>query len=146
VLLGGNTLTLNLALSFAPSFAGTKNIYTYGANVSANSGWQARGTWTVPAVAAAVTADSATPNAGSGVSQTFVMKYSDTTGAVNLAQAWVYINPTLTNTANACFLYYDKASNQVNLIDDTGTNWTSFPLGIIGTLQNSVCSLSLAGS
>ena len=49
VALSGNTLTLNLAMTFKPAYAGAKNIYMYAADVSgANSGWQQLGTWTVP--------------------------------------------------------------------------------------------------
>ena len=45
----GNTLTLNLAMSFTPVFAGAKNIYLYASSTSGpNSGWQVRGTWSVP--------------------------------------------------------------------------------------------------
>jgi hypothetical protein len=40
-------LTVTLALSFQPAFAGAKNIYmdTYD---TVDSGWQILGTWTVP--------------------------------------------------------------------------------------------------
>jgi FG-GAP-like repeat len=49
--LSGSTLVLNLPITFKPSFSGTKNIYIYAADVSGtNSGWQQRGTWTVPSI------------------------------------------------------------------------------------------------
>ena len=49
VSISGNTLTLNLAMTFKPAYAGAKNIYMYAANVAnVNSGWQTRGTWTAP--------------------------------------------------------------------------------------------------
>jgi hypothetical protein len=41
-------LILNLSLAFKPAFAGTKTIFMYAAGSSANSGWQTRGSWTVP--------------------------------------------------------------------------------------------------
>jgi hypothetical protein len=45
----GNTLTLNLAMTFAPSFAGAKMIFMFAANgTGTTSGWQSRGAWTVP--------------------------------------------------------------------------------------------------
>ena len=47
--LNGNTLTLNLPMTFLPAYAGAKNIYLYAADVSgSNSGWHQPGTWTVP--------------------------------------------------------------------------------------------------
>jgi hypothetical protein len=45
----GNTLTWNLALTFAPGFSGTKNVDMFAASGGgATSGLQTRGTWTVP--------------------------------------------------------------------------------------------------
>jgi hypothetical protein len=44
----GNNLILNLALSFTPAFAGSKNIYMEAQNATLNSGWMARGVWSVP--------------------------------------------------------------------------------------------------
>ena len=44
-----NQLTLNLALTFQPAFSGAKSIYmAVGDSAGANSGYQQRGTWTVP--------------------------------------------------------------------------------------------------
>jgi hypothetical protein len=48
-MISGNTLTLNLPVTFAPAFSGTKSIFMYAANAGAmNSGWQTLGAWTVP--------------------------------------------------------------------------------------------------
>ena len=46
--MSGTTLTLNLALSFTPSFAGSKNMYMETQNATLASGWVQRGTWIVP--------------------------------------------------------------------------------------------------
>jgi uncharacterized membrane protein/fibronectin type 3 domain-containing protein len=143
----GNTMTLSLTLTFSPSFAGTKDIYMYAAGGSANSGWQTRGTWTVPSGASPVTADSVTPDMGSGTPQTFALRYSDTNGAANLTQAWAYFNAIFTtNAAGTCMVFYDQPTNRLNLIDDMGAAWISSPLGSGGTLQNSVCSVSLGST
>ncbi|HYL78381.1 MAG TPA: S8 family serine peptidase [Bryobacteraceae bacterium] len=48
VMVSGNTLTMNLALSFKPAFAGAKNVYMEAQNAAADAGWALRGTWTVP--------------------------------------------------------------------------------------------------
>ena len=48
VSMSGDTLTLNLALSFTTAFAGGKNSYMEVANASQDSGWSAKGTWSVP--------------------------------------------------------------------------------------------------
>src|SRR5215472_15141805 len=48
VVLSGNNLTLNLALTFNSSFAGTKSLYGWAPdNVRASSGLQQMGSWTV---------------------------------------------------------------------------------------------------
>ena len=44
-----NSLTLNLAMTFKPAYAGEKSIYMYAQNANnVNSDWQGRGIWTVP--------------------------------------------------------------------------------------------------
>ena len=86
-----------------------------------------------------------TPSSGSGASQTFALQYSDTAGAASLQQVWVYFNATLANPAsNACMLYYNAATNQINLLSDNGTTWQAATLGTATTLQNSQCSLNVA--
>jgi hypothetical protein len=50
VALSDNTLTLSLAMTFRPSYAGLKNIYLYASDASGTSaGWQQLGVWTVAA-------------------------------------------------------------------------------------------------
>jgi hypothetical protein len=45
----GNTLTLNLPLTFQASFAGAKNAYLFGTDASGvATGWELLGSWTVP--------------------------------------------------------------------------------------------------
>jgi hypothetical protein len=146
VTLNGNTLTLNLAMTFQPAFAGAKNIYLYAADVSGpNTGWQQRGTWTVPGVTITVTANSVTPSSGSLASQTFALQYSDTAGAASLQLAYAYFNATLASSAsNSCFLYYNVAANQINLMNDAGAAWMAAIPGAATTLQNSQCSLNVA--
>jgi hypothetical protein len=147
----GNVLTLNLATTFMPAFAGSKNIYMYAANSSLNSGWHSRGTWTVPGGGGggtpAVTADSSTPNAGSTATQTFALRYSDTTGGANITTGWVWFNATMASTsANSCLMYYDRAAHRLFMTNDAGTAWASGAVGSSGTLQNSQCAVDLAAA
>ena len=44
----GKNLTLNLAVSFKPAFAGAKNIYLQANDANGGSGWQQLGSWIVP--------------------------------------------------------------------------------------------------
>jgi hypothetical protein len=50
VSLSNNTLTLSLAITFQPAYAGAKNTYLLAIDASGpNSGWQQLGVWTVAA-------------------------------------------------------------------------------------------------
>jgi len=147
VTLSGDTLTLNLAMTFKAAYAGAKNIYMYAQSPAANSGWQTRGTWTVPiGTGPLVTADTATPDTGSGPTQTFVLQYSDTLGATDLTTTWVWFNATFASTsANSCMLYYNRLTATLYLLNDAQT-WTSGTPGSSATLQNSQCAVGLAAS
>jgi hypothetical protein len=144
----GNTLTLNLAMTFKPAFAGAKNIYLYAADIAGpNSGWQQPGTWIVPSGVVTVTANSVTPSSGSLASQTFALQYSDTAGATSLQLGYAYFNATLASSAaNSCFLYYNVGANQINLLNDAGAAWMTATPGAATTLQNSQCSLNVAAT
>jgi Pro-kumamolisin, activation domain/Bacterial Ig-like domain (group 3) len=144
----GNTLTLNLAMTFQPAYAGAKNTYMYAADVSgANSGWQQEGAWTAQSVSGTPATVSVTPNSGSGTSQTFALVYSDTAGAASLHGVWAWFNATLaTSAASSCFVNYDNAVNQINLMNDAGTAWLTATPGSGGTLANSQCSVNVAAT
>jgi hypothetical protein len=146
--LSGNTLTLNLPMLFEAAFNGTKNIYMHALDASGtNSGWQQLGAWNMMASPNWLAALSITPASGSGTSQTFTLQYYDTSGAADLQQAWVYFNATLANPAShACLLYYNVATNQISLLNDSGTVWQAATPGAPVTLQNSQCSLNAATS
>jgi hypothetical protein len=156
VTVSGTTLSMNLAVTFKAAFAGAKNIYMSGASSgNVSSGWQDRGDWTVGSGAGTgtgtgsvtVAAVSATPNAGSGATQTFALTYSDSLGATDLVTTWVWFSPTLSGSAaNSCLVYYNSATGRMYLVNDTATQWMSRLLSNGGTLQNSQCTLSLSGS
>jgi hypothetical protein len=45
----GANLTLSLAITFPPSFAGSKNVYMLaGSAIGPSTGWVQRGTWAIP--------------------------------------------------------------------------------------------------
>ena len=79
-------------------------------------------------------------------SQTFAVQYSDTAGATSLQWVWVYFSAALTNPANSCFVYYNRTSNQIELLQDNGAAWLSATPGASTNLQNSQCSLNVAAT
>jgi glucose/arabinose dehydrogenase len=97
--------------------------------------------------AGGVTADSVTPASGSGASQTFALKYSDTAGATNITTALAWFAPNAPNSAaSSCMVIYNRPTNIVALLNDAGTSWTSAAVGSSGVLQNSQCAITLGSS
>jgi uncharacterized membrane protein len=143
----GTTMTLNLAVVFKTPFAGGKSILMFGANANGTgSGWQTRGTWTV-AGTVTVTSDSVTPSSGSGSSQTFALRYSDSAGVNDFATTWVWFSPAITSSAvNSCLVYYERATSRLFLLNDAATAWTSGTITNAGTLDNSQCRIQLGAS
>ena len=147
VTLNGNTLTLNLAMTFQTGYAGAKNVYMFAMDLSgSNSGWQQEGTWTVPSGSGTPAVVAVTPTSGSGDSQTFQLQYSDTAGAANLQAAYVWFNANLTTTTSSCMLYYQPSTNQLNLLNNAATAWQAATPGASTTLQNSQCSVNMAAT
>jgi len=145
VMKSGNTLTLNLAISFKAGFGGTKTIYmNVGDQWGLASDWQSRGTWTPMSVAP--TAVSVTPSSGSGASQTFALQYADGNGAGDISQTMVVINGVLT-LGGACGGYYDVFNNILYINQDNGGAWVSpHALGQAGTIENSQCIIDTGAS
>jgi uncharacterized protein (TIGR03790 family) len=140
----GPTLTITAALSFKPMFAGPKNIYMFGSEASVNTGWVARGTYTV--LQPAPTADSVTPSAGSGFRQGFTFMASDARGASYLTGIAMLFSSSL-SPANACQLIYDRTVNRISLSYDNPSNGaTPVQPGSSAIVSNSQCTLRAAGS
>ncbi len=139
----GNVLTLNLAITFR-NFGGTQNIYLQAASQSGATGWVQEGVWTVPP--GPPTPLSVTPSSGSGTSQTFAFQFSDGKGYSALVSVSVIINSTAVG-AGGCYVLYYPTSKLIYLTNDASTAWQGpVTLGQTGTLQNSQCSVSAAGS
>jgi hypothetical protein len=140
----GNNLTLNLALTFK-AFVGTQKIFAQAQDSFSNtSGWQQPGTWTVPNVAP--TADSVSPNTGSGGSATFLFTFSDANGAQDLNFEEILIND-VQNALNSCYLHIEYG-HFIWLARDDLSGWDG-PYDIqyhYGILQNSQCQLDLSNA
>jgi len=140
--ISGTNLTLALEISFKSGFFGAKNVYMLAADAAATTGWQPRGTWTVPAAIVAV--NTVAPNSGSGFTQDFTLQYSDSADAADLASARVRFGASNVS-AGTCTASYNAATNAIALQNDAGTAWTTGTLGS-GTLSNSQCTLNLTSS
>src|SRR5207253_1033316 len=142
----GNVLTVNLALSFNSSFAGSKNTYAYVKDRADNaSGWQAVGTWTVVA-GINPTVAGVTPSSGSGSSQTFSFRYSSGGGFGNIVESFQLFNSALVD-ANGCSTFYWAGTDSIYLNNDAGNGWGApAKLGTATTLSNSQCTVNVGQS
>jgi len=147
----GNTLTLTLAIAFSAGFAGNQVVYTSaGDKSSANSGWQALGTWGVPG--AAVSGPSVTGMTPARTTSlgptTYAFTFTDTNGWQDIAVANILINAAI-DGRHGCYLAFVPSSNSVLLVDDAGDAggpYSGMVLPGTGTVSNSQCSISGAGS
>ena len=143
----GNSLTVNLTLSFQSAFQGARYIYMSANDGVQDSGWQQRGSWTVVGGTAGPPMPvSVTPASGSGASQTFSFLFTDPNGYTAISSGSVIVASTLTRVGS-CSLLYSRASNTLYLQNDPATTWLGpVTLGQSGTLQNSQCTLNAASS
>ena len=141
----GNSLTINLAITFFAAYNGSKNIYML-AYDGQNSGWQQKGTYTVSASANPFGPVSVTPASGTGGTQTFAFAFSDPKGASSIYSASMIIGTSAAAASN-CYLYFTPSSNAIYLANDAGTAWlTPVVLGTSGTASNSQCSVNASSS
>src|SRR5262249_45473880 len=82
--MAGGTLSLTLSLVVRAGFGGIKNVYGSASDAAGSSGLVQLGTWNVVIPPPQPTADSVTPNAASGASQTFTFQFSDAQSSSNL--------------------------------------------------------------
>jgi len=146
VVVGTTAVVLTVDLAFEATFSGTKNVYLYGAELDANTGWVQRGTWNV--TGGAPTADSVTPASGTGSNLiNFTFSATDTSTASNISNiGMLFTAGSPSNLANACYLVYSQISNTIGLYDNTGTVLTTKPLGSSANLENSQCAVGGASA
>jgi hypothetical protein len=141
----GDNLTLSVALTFAGTFAGQKNVYLYAAGKTANSGWVQKGTWT-PSSAGPPMVVSLAPSSGMGLTQTFAAQYSDPNGISDLSDVLVVFN-TSVSVSNDCSVVYVPGSNLMYLYNNAGTGFSAgVTPGSSAQVSNSQCTLAGTGS
>ena len=137
----GSTLTLTISITFQPAtFAGAKTVYLDAADAGADTGWVARGAWTLLLPPPQPFVDSVSPNANSGITQTFTFVYSHSQSAYYLTGMGMLFN-TSTATSNACDIFIDRNTNTTALLWDSSAGSDVRPLGSSTVLQNSSCKV-----
>ncbi len=140
VIVGTTSIAVTLDLAFSGSWAGAKNIYLLAAETGFNSGLQLVGSWTV--TGGAPTADSISPSSGSGSTPTFNFTVSDSASDLNITGMGILFTVGApTNTANACYLLYNRTNATIGLYDDAGATLNTKGIGSSASLQNSQCQV-----
>ncbi len=141
----GNALNLTLRLTFRPKFAGAKRIYLSAADSGGRgSGWQQRGTWTVPN--SPPQAVSVTPSSGQGTAASFQFRFSDPNGWTDIKMTEMLVHSTLT-PATGCYVQVEPGSKRIWLRNDAGTGWLGpVTMGATATLRNQRCAVNAAQS
>jgi hypothetical protein len=129
--------------TWTPAAAGNYTVTVWGRNagVTTNAA-QASAQMTYSIIAGGVSAVSASPSSGTGITQIFTLQYSDSRGATSLVSEWVWF----TGGTGACLAYHERATNRIYLMNDAGSAWASQTLGRGTTLQNGSCSIAPASS
>lgn len=147
----GNTLTLTLAIAFSAGFAGNHVLYLSAQDKSsANSGWQALGTWNVPGPPVSgpsVTGMSPASTAGRGPT-TYTFTFGDTNGWQDIGVADILINSAI-DGRQACYIAFVPSSASVLLVDDAGDAGGPYQGMLLpgsGSVSNSQCTIGATGS
>lgn len=147
--INGAQFTATFPLTFNANWSGTQQINALAQNAANySSGWTNKGSWTIPGPSGAPVINSVTPNAGSGISQTFAITITDPTNGNNIVEADVMIGEDLTHFgSHACHPVFFPQWNLACLMSDDGTAMLTpcVTPGQPGTVANSQCVLNGPG-
>ena len=151
----GTVLSLVLNVTFKPAFGGNRIEFVAAGDQSGhNTDWQPSGVWQVPFTpTVAITAASVSPGhvaAAVGTPQVVTFTVTDTKGAGDFGVVNVLTNHFL-DGRQACYIAYVASSNTLLLVNDLGLAGGPFAGSMVlnggsGSIQNSQCSISAAGS
>ncbi|MEZ5404472.1 MAG: hypothetical protein R2729_32635 [Bryobacteraceae bacterium] len=151
VLAVGNRLTLVLSVSFTGAHAGRRIVYTAARDRNGNnSGWVAKGVWTVTGGAVGATrVESLAPARSTSSSGIFTVVFADNDGGADLSILNLLINSGI-DGRGGCYLAVVRASSTVLLVNDAGDAGGPFAGTLTapgsGSIANSQCRVDAAGS
>ena len=140
LVIGTTSIVVTMDLSFNANWFGAKNVYLLAAEPGVNSGWATVGAWTV--TGGAPTADSVSPEEGSGTAPSFTFMVSDSSTQSNISGISMLITAGApTALANACYLVYNRTNATIGLYNDSATTLSTKPIGSSVSLQNTQCAV-----
>jgi hypothetical protein len=138
----GNTVTVNLFVTFTPAFSGAKQLYMSAVDNEGNFSTNFQTQFGAYTVTSTLNPVSVSPSSASGSGQMFAATYSDTT---SIQQVLLGFNSMANSiaTPNQCWLRYDVATGAIWLMPDAATSWgpSSISAGSSQTLSNSQCTV-----
>ena len=147
----GNSVAVRVSFTYLPAFGTVGGGITKYVNVMATdtqgntlSVVQAA-SWSLVAPQPPVVV-SLTPSSGQGLSQIFALTVSDSAGANDLASVQLLFANS-SSLGGACAVTYISQQKNLGLTNDSGTGYAGYVTpGLSGTVSNSQCTLSGAGS
>ncbi len=140
----GNILTVFISITFQAGFTGSDTVYLSAVDTSGNAtSLVSSGIWTATVPAPMPTANSVSPNASMGSSQTFTLVFSDTQNALNITGMAMLFNTSLT-FSGGCYIIVDRIEGTIALANDNGLGSSSKPFSSSAPLANSQCTLGAA--
>jgi len=145
--ISGNVVTVRFYVTFTAAFRGPKQLYLSIENQQGDNNTNFVTQVGSYNVTASVSSLFASPSSGSGSEQTFTTVYSDETNPVKSVFFNLKSSANNTSAANACKLRYDLATDDIFLVNDAGTRYSSpITSGSTTLLSNSQCTVYGVGT
>jgi N-acetylneuraminic acid mutarotase len=161
----GNNLTVTFPITFTSAFSGAKKVSLLAMDgAGGNSGWNERGSWTVPGAQTGQGTPSLislAPLTGTGTTGIFTAKFAHSAGRPGHYLGYLLFLPT-PNVVNyvaigSCLIEYNSLGGAFNgkggmrLVDDAGTAWIGPVQGVplaptTPALSNSACTVNVSGA
>jgi hypothetical protein len=144
----GNTLTVNMFVTFTPAFSGAKQLYLEAVDNENNFSTNFQTLFGTYNVTSTLSPISVSPSSASGSEQMFTATYSDVSAGIQ--EVILGFNSLANSIAgpNQCQVRYDVATGNIWLMPDAATSWgtSSVKVGSSSTLSNSQCAVLAAAS
>lgn len=145
--ISGNSVVVRFYVTFTEAFRGPKQLYLsvknqQGDNITSFA--KQAGSYNVTA---SVSSLFVSPASGTGSEQTFMTVYSDETNPVKSVFFNLKSSANNTSAASACKLRYDLDTDDISLVNDAGTHYSSpITSGSTTNLSNSQCTVYGVGT
>ncbi len=138
----GTLLTIDFPLTLTTSLSATRNIYmSLTALDNAFVNFTQLGSWGFPGASPNIgpVNEPTVPASGTGLSQTFVVKFSDPNGVSDLAWTHWKVATSIGHDLEACTIWYNQPNDRMYLYNNWAGSFT--PGSSSGTISNNYCTI-----